>query len=71
MDYSAFVAAHRAAGADITVAALPCSAKEAEGFGVMKIDGTGRIVEFAEKPTGAELEAMKVDTRVLGLTDER
>ena len=37
----------------------------------MKIDGTGRIVEFAEKPTGAELEAMKVDTRVLGLTDER
>ena len=68
MDYSLFVKAHRAAGADITVAALPCIEEEATAFGLMKIDGSGRIVEFAEKPTGAALQAMRVDTTVLGLS---
>jgi glucose-1-phosphate adenylyltransferase len=68
MDYSLFVKAHRAAGADITVAALPCIEEEATAFGLMKIDGSGRIVEFAEKPSGAALQAMRVDTTVLGLS---
>ena len=68
MDYSLFVKAHRAAGADITVAALPCIEEEATAFGLMKIDDSGRIVEFAEKPTGAALQAMRVDTTVLGLS---
>ena len=70
-DYSAFVAAHRAAGADITVAALPCEEKDAEAFGVMKIDGSGRIVEFAEKVKGDALRAMRVDTSVLGIDAKR
>jgi glucose-1-phosphate adenylyltransferase len=43
MDYSEFVIAHRRAGAEITIAALPCVEKEAEAFGLMKIDGSGRI----------------------------
>ena len=68
MDYAEFVNAHRRAGADITVAALPCVEKEAEAFGLMKIDDGGRIVEFAEKPTGAALKAMQVDTTLLGLS---
>lgn len=42
MDYREFVEAHRAAGADITVAALPCAEKEAEAFGLMKIDDSGK-----------------------------
>mmetsp|Transcript_21586 Transcript_21586/g.54340 ORF Transcript_21586/g.54340 Transcript_21586/m.54340 type:complete len:518 (+) Transcript_21586:164-1717(+) len=67
MDYQEFVAAHRAAKAAITVAALPCAEKQAEAFGLMKIDADGRIVDFAEKPQGEALEAMKVDTTVLGL----
>ena len=71
MDYADFVAAHRAADAAITVAALPCAEKQAQAFGLMKIDDSGRIVEFAEKPKGAELEAMKIDTTVLGLSAER
>ena len=37
----------------------------------MKIDGTGRIVDFAEKPKGAEQEPFRVDTTVLGLDAER
>jgi glucose-1-phosphate adenylyltransferase len=71
MDYQQFVAAHRAAGAAITVAALPCAEKQAQAFGLMKIDDSGRIVEFAEKPTGEALKAMKIDTTVLGLDAER
>jgi len=71
MDYSDFVVAHRAADAAITVAALPCAEKQAQAFGLMKIDDSGRIVEFAEKPKGEALEAMKIDTTVLGLSADR
>ena len=51
---------HRRAGAEITVAALPCQEKEASAFGLMKINNTGRIIEFAEKPSGEALKAMQV-----------
>ncbi|KVE50158.1 Nucleotidyl transferase [Cynara cardunculus var. scolymus] len=40
-------------------------------FGVMKIDEKGRIIEFAEKPKGEKLKAMKVDTTILGHDEER
>ena len=33
----------------------------------MKVDDSGRIVEFAEKPKGTALDAMRVDTTALGL----
>ena len=71
MNYQDFVNTHRVSGADITVAALPTSEKLASAFGLMKIDGTGRIVDFAEKPSGEALRAMAVDTTVLGLSPER
>ena len=45
--------------------------KRAEAFGVMKIDGSGRIVDFAEKPKGEAQEPFRVDTTVLGLDAER
>lgn len=60
MDYQKFIQVHRETNADITVAALPMDEKRATAFGLMKIDGTGRITEFAEKPKGDELAAMKV-----------
>ena len=43
MNYQDFVTTHRKTGADITVAALPTDEKQATAFGLMKIDGTGRI----------------------------
>lgn len=43
MNYQDFVTTHRKTGADITVAALPTDEKQATVFGLMKIDGTGRI----------------------------
>ena len=71
MDYRPFIQAHRAAGAAITVAALPTDEKRASSFGLMKIDKTGRIIEFSEKPKGEALQKMKVDTTILGLDAER
>ncbi|CAJ2633626.1 unnamed protein product [Trifolium pratense] len=60
MDYEKFIQAHRETDADITVAALPMDEKRATAFGLMKIDEEGRIIEFAEKPQGDQLKAMKV-----------
>ena len=71
MNYQDFVNKHRVTGADITVAALPANEKVASAFGLMKIDDTGRILDFSEKPKGEALKAMQVDTTVLGLDPER
>lgn len=71
MDYSRFVEHHRQTGADLTVAALPVTPGEAEGFGLMHTDTHGRIREFREKPKGEALEAMRVDTSRFGLTAEQ
>ncbi|KAJ6805364.1 glucose-1-phosphate adenylyltransferase large subunit 1-like isoform X1 [Iris pallida] len=42
----------------------------ASDYGLMKIDKTGRIIKFSEKPKGVNLEAMKVDTTILGLSHQ-
>lgn len=71
MDYSRFVEHHRQTGADLTVAALPVTPGEAEGFGLMHTDTHGRIREFREKPKGEALEAMRVDTSRFGLNADQ
>ncbi len=70
MDYSQFVNHHRSTGADLTVAALPVDASQAEGFGLMRTDNDGYIKEFSEKPKGDSLRAMAVDTSRFGLSLE-
>ncbi|EKV00310.1 glucose-1-phosphate adenylyltransferase [Leptolyngbya sp. PCC 7375] len=70
MDYSLFVERHRSTGADVTLSVVPVGYKVASSFGLMKIDGSGRIVDFNEKPKGDALEAMKVNTCTLGLNPE-
>jgi len=70
MDYRDFVRKHRESGAAITIAALPSEERIASAFGLMKIDSTGRVVEFAEKPKGEALQRMKVDTTILGVDPE-
>ena len=71
MDYTDFIRKHRESGADITVSAVPMDEKRATSFGVMNIDGQGRITAFGEKPKGAALHAFKCDTTVLGLAPDR
>jgi glucose-1-phosphate adenylyltransferase len=70
MDYSKFVQHHIDTGANLSVGALPVDAAQAEGFGLMRTSADGRILEFSEKPKGAALEAMKVNTESLGLSAE-
>ena len=70
MDYRKFLKRHFETKADVTISVIPCRREEAEGFGLLKTDDEGRIVEFKEKPTGDDLEAMRVDTTRFGLTEE-
>ncbi|MER3429529.1 MAG: glucose-1-phosphate adenylyltransferase [Blastocatellia bacterium] len=70
MDYRKFIARHDETGADVTVSVIPARRDEAEGFGILKTDSTGRIVEFREKPRGEDLESMRTDTTAFGLSLE-
>lgn len=71
MDYMKFVNYHRETDADVTIGCIPYGSERAKEFGLMKIDNNRRVMAFAEKPKTAEaLNAMKVDTTVLGLTPE-
>lgn len=70
MDYGQFVQRHRETNADITISVVPMDEKRASDFGLMKIDGEGRVVDFSEKPKGEALKQMGVDTSVLGLSPE-
>jgi glucose-1-phosphate adenylyltransferase len=70
MDYRQFVQRHRDTNADITISVVPMDEKRASDFGLMKIDASGRIVDFSEKPKGDALAKMQVDTTTLGLTPE-
>jgi glucose-1-phosphate adenylyltransferase len=70
MDYRDFLKRHFETNADVTVSVIPCKTSEAEEFGLLKTDTQGEIVEFAEKPKGEALEAMRVDTTQFGLTAE-
>lgn len=71
MDYREFIQRHRETGADITLSVIPVDQKRASDFGLMKIDTSGRVIDFSEKPKGQALEKMSVDTTVLGLTAEQ
>ncbi|MBQ7503683.1 glucose-1-phosphate adenylyltransferase [bacterium] len=50
MDYNAMIQAHLANHADLTVAVMPVPIEETHRFGIMVVDGDGRITEFYEKP---------------------
>jgi glucose-1-phosphate adenylyltransferase len=71
MDYRKFIDRHRESNADVTVSVIPVSRADAPGFGLLKIDDTGRIVEFREKLPDHELDPMIVDTRPFGLSPEQ
>jgi glucose-1-phosphate adenylyltransferase len=70
MDYRQFLARHVETDADVTISVIPCAQDVAHDFGLLKTDNEGLIVEFKEKPKGADLESMRVDTSALGLGPE-
>ena len=69
MDYRMFLDRHFETNADLTISVVPCGESEAAEFGLLNTNAAGEIVDFKEKPTGAELDAMRVDTTRFGLTD--
>lgn len=70
MDYSQFIERHRETQADITLSVVPIEQNRASDFGLMKINDSGRIIAFSEKPKGEKLTQMQVDTTTLGLPAE-
>ena len=70
MDYRKFLARHFETNADVTISVIPCTPAEAEGFGLLKTDENGKIIEFKEKPKGDALDRMRVDTTRFGLTEK-
>ena len=66
MDYQQLLADHEANGADITIGVMPCSEADIAGFGAARVDGSGRILEFREKPaTAAARQGMEVSAELL------
>jgi len=62
MDFRDMIASHEKAGADVTISAVPVHAKDASGLGIMRLDETGRVVGFLEKPkTEQELNHVRTD----------
>lgn len=73
MDYRRMIRHHDAQGAAVTVAVIPVTRAQAEGFGILRLDEAGRIVAFAEKPKDpAVLDQFRTPPEVLarlGFTD--
>jgi len=70
MDYRKFLQRHWETQADLTISVIPCREQQAEGFGILKADEQGRIIEFKEKPKGDDLRSMSIDTTKFGLSPE-
>ena len=57
MDYRYMLQEHLENQADVTLAVLPCSEEEISGFGSVRVDESGRVAEFREKPKDADARA--------------
>jgi glucose-1-phosphate adenylyltransferase len=54
MDFAQLIQTHREHHADVTIAVLPVSASQAANFGIVRLDDTGRVIGFVEKPQTEE-----------------
>jgi len=62
MDFREMLKTHRESGADITIAAKPVHSHEAADLGVMRVDDSGRVTNFVEKPqTEESLAKVRMD----------
>lgn len=55
MNFEKMVKEHIEKKADLTIACLPVDARDATGFGIMKVDEHGMIPRFIEKPSADQL----------------
>lgn len=62
MNFEEMLRTHRESGAQVSIAALPVSRKDAASFGIMRLDDSGRVQGFLEKPkTEQDLALVKTD----------
>ena len=54
MDFREMIAAHERTGADVTIASVPVGREAAAALGIMRVDDSGRVVGFLEKPKTEE-----------------
>jgi glucose-1-phosphate adenylyltransferase len=54
MDFGQLFKTHYENKADVTIAVLPVAAEATAGFGIMRLDNTGRVIDFIEKPQKPE-----------------
>ena len=62
MDFAEMIDNHQNAGADITIATIPVSEREATEFGILKANETHHITSFIEKPSAELLPGWVSDT---------
>jgi glucose-1-phosphate adenylyltransferase len=61
MDFRQLLQTHRESKADATLAVLPVPRSQVEGFGIVRVDESGKVIGFVEKPkTDAELEPVRM-----------
>jgi glucose-1-phosphate adenylyltransferase len=61
MDFRRLSQAHHQSRAHVTIAVLPVTAAEASGLGMVRVDETGRVIGFLEKPQNPEqLEPLRM-----------
>src|SRR5678816_3102761 len=56
MDYRHAIAQHVESRADLTIATIPVTRREASGLGIMQIDADRRITRFVEKPKDPDVQ---------------
>lgn len=67
MDYGPMIAHHVDRGADLTVGCIEVPLDRARAFGVMTVDGEGRVARFAEKPMHPEPVPGKADVALASM----
>jgi glucose-1-phosphate adenylyltransferase len=50
MDFRKLIKRHRMSKADVTIAVLPVSRSQVSGLGIVRVDDSGQVVGFVEKP---------------------
>ncbi len=62
MNFADMMKTHDESGADVTIAGIPVKRKDASALGIMKVDDSGRVIGFVEKPqTEAELAEVRTE----------
>ena len=64
MDFRRMIETHETSDAHVTIAAKPVDRAQAAAMGIMRVDDSGRVVGFLEKPkTDAELRDVAMDPK--------